>query len=137
MTPGEEIGVEIEEGKILITKFLTVGEPHPDGTRAVFFELNGQPRDVMVTDTSLEATVKTAVKADPANKTHVAATMPGMIVTVAAKEGDSVAKGQKLLSLEAMKMETTVYAEKDGKIGQVLVKPGSQVQTGDLLVTVE
>ena len=63
--------------------------------------------------------------------------MPGMVVLVSVQQGDRVAKGQKLLTLEAMKMETTVYAERDAKIGKVLVKRGSQVETGDLLMTLE
>jgi pyruvate carboxylase len=134
---GEEFSVDIEPGKTLIVKFLTIGEPHPDGTRTVFFELNGQPRDVTVVDHSLEADVKKRVKADPADTGQIGASMPGMVVTVAVEPGNSVAKGQKLLSLEAMKMETNIYAERDGKIGQVLVSPGSQIETGDLLVTIE
>ena len=60
--------------------------------------------------------------------------MPGMVVTVAVQAGDGVKKGQKLLTIEAMKMETTISAERDGKIADVLVKPGSQVATGDLLL---
>ena len=134
---GQEIAVDIEEGKTLIVKFLTISEPHPDGSRTVFFELNGQPRDVSVIDQSLEPTAKQNIKADPANIKHVGASMPGMVVTVAVQPGDQVAKGQKLLSLEAMKMEATVYAERDGKVAQVLVKRGTQVAAGDLLITFE
>ena len=137
LNPGEEVALEIEKGKTLIVKFLTVGEPHPDGSRTVFFELNGQPRDVRILDQSLEPEKKQAIKADPANPNHVAASMPGMVVTVAVQEGDSVKKGQKLLSLEAMKMETTMQAENGAKVAQVLVGPGSQVETGDLLVVLE
>jgi len=134
---GEEISVDIEEGKTLIIKFLTISDPHADGQRTVFFELNGQPRDVTVADLSLEASKVTNVKADPADPKQVGAGMPGMVVTVGVKVGDSVAKGQKLLSLEAMKMETTIYSEVDGKVAEVLVKPGSRVETGDLLVRIE
>ena len=135
--PGEEIAVDIEPGKRLIVKFLTLGDPHPDGKRTVFFELNGQPRDVTVVDKSLEPDRPTNVKADPANPNQVGASMPGMVVTVAVQPGNPVKKGQKLLSLEAMKMETNIHAERDGRIGQVLVRPGLQVATGDLLVTFE
>ncbi|MFN0196617.1 MAG: pyruvate carboxylase, partial [Planctomycetaceae bacterium] len=133
--PGEEIAVDIEPGKRLIVKFLTVGDPHPDGRRTVFFELNGQPRDVTVVDKSREPDRPTNVKAEPGNPNHVGTNMPGMVVTVAVQPGKVVTKGQKLLSLEAMKMETNVYADRDGKIGQVLVRPGLLVTTGDLLVT--
>ncbi len=131
---GEEVSVDIEKGKRLIVKFLTIGDPQPDGRRTVFFELNGQPREVTVLDHSLEGEVAVRKKADPNNPAHVAAPMPGVVVTVAVRAGDKVAQGQKLVSMEAMKMETTLYAERDGKIAEVLVQPGSQLETGDLVV---
>ncbi len=137
LVPGEEIAVEIEPGKTLIISFLTVGNPHPDGTRTVFFELNGQPREVTVRDHSLETDKNAAVKADAGNPGHVGSSMPGMVVSVAVAIGDHVKKGQKLLSLEAMKMETAVNTERDGRVADVLVAPGSQVETGDLLVVIE
>jgi pyruvate carboxylase len=133
--PGEEISLDIEPGKRLIMKFLTVGDPHADGKRTVFFELNGQPRDVTVVDHSQERTSSANVKAEPDNPNHIGANMPGMVVKVEIKPGDTVTKGQMLLSLEAMKMTTNVHAERDGKIGQLLVRPGLQVAAGDLLVT--
>jgi pyruvate carboxylase len=135
--PGEELSIDIEPGKTLIIKLLTVGEPHPDGTRTVFFELNGQPRSVSVTDKSLKGDVVRRPKADPANPKQIAAPMPGLVVTVAVKAGDHVTKGQKLLSLEAMKMETTLYAESDGRVADVLVKPGTPVEAGELVVQME
>jgi len=135
--PGEEFAVDIEEGKTLIVKFLTVSEGHADGKRTVFFELNGQPRDASVVDRSLETESLARVKADMENPRHVGASMPGMIVTVAVKPGDKIAKGQKLLTLEAMKMETTLNAERDATVMAVHVAPGLQVETGDLLVELE
>jgi pyruvate carboxylase len=134
---GEEIQIEIEKGKTLIVKYLTMSDPHPDGTRTVFFEFNGQPRDVTVSDNSLVGQDSKVIKADPSNPDHLGASMPGMVVLVAVQPGDVVAKGQKLLSLEAMKMESTIYAERDGKVGQLFVKPGSQVDSGDLLLKFE
>jgi pyruvate carboxylase len=132
---GEEMAIDIEEGKTLIVKFLNIGEPHADGKRTVFFELNGQPRDVTIVDRSLEGAAIKTVKAEPGNKQQVGASMPGMVVSVAVKPGDAVAKGQKLLSLEAMKMETTVVADAAGKIAEIFVKPGTRVETGDLMLT--
>jgi pyruvate carboxylase len=134
MEPGEEIAVDIEEGKRLIIKFLAVGTPHPDGKRTVFFELNGQPRDVTVVDHSLEPAADLSLKADPGNPNHVAAGMPGMVVTVAVQAGDAVKKGQKLLALEAMKMQTTITADRDAKVAEVHAAAGKQVETGDLLI---
>jgi pyruvate carboxylase len=134
LQPGEEFSVDIEEGKTLITKYLTMSEPYADGRRTLYFELNGQPRDVTVLDQAQGVTQKEAPKADSENPKHVGAGMPGMVVAVAVKVGQTVAKGEKLLSLEAMKMESTVYAQADGVIEEILVKPGTQIQSGDLLI---
>ncbi len=134
---GEELAIDIETGKTLIVRFLTVSEPHPDGKRTVSFELNGQPRDVTVVDKSLEPETKQSPKADPNDPKQVGSSMPGMVVTVAVVPGDKVKKGQKLLSLEAMKMEATVHAEHDGTIAQILVKPATRVETGDLMIVFE
>ncbi|NQW46903.1 MAG: pyruvate carboxylase, partial [Planctomycetes bacterium] len=132
--PGEELAVDIEPGKTLVIRLLSVGEPHIDGTRTVFFELNGQPRSVSVADKSLEAKIQRRPKAAVGDAREVGAPMPGLIVTVAVRPGDTVTKGQKLLSLEAMKMETTVYAERDGKVAEVLVSPGTPVEAAELVV---
>lgn len=135
MTPGEEIAVDIEPGKTLIIKFLTVGEAQPDGTRTVFFELNGQPREVTVTDRSLQSAVAERLKADPKNAKQIGAIFPGLVIKVTVQPGDQVVAGQKLVMLEAMKMEATICAEVAGEVSQVHVVAGTQVETGDLLVT--
>jgi pyruvate carboxylase len=137
MEPGEEISIDIEKGKTLIIKFLTVGDPHPDGNRLVFFELNGQPREVLVQDRSLAGEGKIHPKAEPGNLFQVGAPMPGLVVSVTVASGEQVAVGQKLFTLEAMKMETTGYAERAGRVAEVLVKPGTQVEAGDLLLRFE
>jgi pyruvate carboxylase len=138
MQTGEEISIDIEPGKTLILKFLTIGEPQPDGRRVVYFELNGQPREVVVIDKSLDTGVlKIRAKAEAGNVKHVAAPMPGAVVGVAVADGEEVVAGQKLLTLEAMKMETTLYAERAGKIAEVLVRPGAQVEGGDLVIRFE
>ena len=137
MTPEQELSVEIEPGKTLIVKFLAQGEPRPDGTRVGYFELNGQPREVVIDDRAREATVRKAPKADPADANHVGAPMPGKVNAVAVKAGDEVAEGDKLLSIEAMKMETAVYAPRAASIAAVNVEPGLTVSAGDLLVELE
>ena len=134
---GEEIAVEIERGKTLIVNFITVGEPRPDGKRTVFFELNGQPRDVTVVDRTLEPETVAAVQADPDDPKQIGSKMPGMIVDVAVRVGSMVAQGDELLSLEAMTMETTIYAESEGKVAEVLVFRGSNVAPGDLMIRLE
>jgi pyruvate carboxylase len=137
MSAGEEINVEIEPGKTLILRYLTTGEAREDGMRTVFFELNGQPREVTIPDRGREAAVHRAPKADPDNRNHVAAPMPGKVSTVAVNKGDAVVSGARLLSIEAMKMETAVYSPRDAKVADVLVKPGSLVAAGDLLIVLE
>jgi len=137
MEAAEEISVDIEPGKTLIIKFLTVGDPHPDGRRLIFFELNGQPREVLVEDQALGGPTKTRPKAQPGDPLQVAAPMPGLVVSITAAPGEKVAAGQKLCVLEAMKMETTLYSEKAGRVAELLVQPGAQVEAGDLLIRLE
>ncbi len=114
---GDEISIEIESGKTLILRFLTTGEAREDGMRTVFFELNGQPREVAVVDRSKEATKHRNPKADPDDPNHVPAPMPGKISAVAVTKGQAVKAGERLLSIEAMKMETAVYSPRDAKGG--------------------
>jgi pyruvate carboxylase len=134
MLPGDEVSIEIERGKTLIVKFLTTGEVREDGTRTVFFELNGQPRAVSVVDRSASATVKRRPKADPDDPAHIASPMPGKVSSVAVRTNQAVKKGDRLLSIEAMKMETAVYAPRDGKIAEVHVEAGAAVEARDLLL---
>ncbi len=137
LAPGEEITIDIEPGRSLIITLLTVSEVHEDGTRTVFYELNGQPRSVRVTDHAVEGELHTHPKADPDNPHHVAASMPGKVTEVKVKKGDAIKKGQGILSLEAMKMEAAVYAPRDAQVGEVYVKSGSVVEAGDLLIVLE
>jgi pyruvate carboxylase len=136
MEPGNEIIIVIEEGKSLITKFLTISEAHPDGTRTVFFELNGQPREVTVLDNSLKVESSQRAKADPNNPGHVGAPIPGAITSITVGLGEGVKKGDRLLVMEAMKMQTTVYAPIDGKVQELLVQIGNTVEAKDLLVII-
>jgi len=137
MQRGDEIAVELEPGKALVIKFLTVGEPHPDGSRTVFFELNGQPREVNVRDRSLQAKAETSQKADPAKPGEIGAPIPGIVSSVAVELHHPVKKGDRLLVMEAMKMQSTVYAPVAGKVTQMLVQPGRHVEAKDLLLVIE
>ena len=134
LEPGEETVVEIERGKTLLIRLVAVGEPNDDGIRTVFFDLNGQPRHVTVQDRQSSGSSAAHVQADPSDPKQLAAAMPGLVTVVTVKAGEAVARGQKLLSLEAMKMETSMYAECDGEVAEVLVHPGTQVATGDLVI---
>ncbi len=100
----------------------------------MFFELNGQPRSVRVPDRSQVARRPAPRKVEPGNVRHVGAPMPGVVVTVTAAAGASVARGDLLLTLEAMKMETAVRAERDGQVAEVLARPGQAVEAKDLLI---
>ncbi|MCB9384652.1 MAG: pyruvate carboxylase [Bryobacterales bacterium] len=137
MQIGEETPIDIEPGKRLIVKFLTIGEPHADGTRTIFFELNGQPRQVNVRDQSLKVEEKARPKARAGVEGDVGAPTPGLITGLFVQAGDEVEKNAKLLTLEAMKMQSTVYAPAAGKVADVLVAPGDQVEAKDLLVVLE
>jgi pyruvate carboxylase len=134
---GEEIEVEIEKGKTLIVKLVSVGQAQADGTRIVYFELNGQPREIVVKDESIKTTVAAKIKADPGNENHIAATMPGTVIKVLVEKGEMVTRGDHLIITEAMKMETTVQAPFTGVIKDIYVKNGEAIQTGDLLIELD
>lgn len=136
VTSGEEITVEIEPGKTLIIKFLTSSEAHPDGTRTLFFELNGQPREVNVRDRALRVVERAHPKADPADPGHVAAPTAGIISGIAIQLNHTVDRGTKLLTLEAMKMQSNLYAPVAGRVTRILVTPGQHVEAKDLLLTI-
>ena len=134
MQPGDEITVDIERGKTLIVRYATTGEPHEDGTRTVYFELNGEPRSVHVPDRKQVAQRPPQRKVEPGNPKHLGAPMPGTVATVTTAAGRKVTRGEVLVTLAAMKMETAVRAEADGEVVEVIAKPGAQVDAKDLLV---
>ncbi len=134
---GDETTIEIEPGKMLIIKLNAIGRVQEDGTRNIYFELNGEPRQVTVNDLSMQKETVVARKADPDNAKHVGAPMPGKVFKILVNPGDAVKAGDPLLSTEAMKMETNVKAREDGVIAELLVKESKQVQQGDLLLIFE
>ncbi len=137
LQPGEEISVEIEEGKVLIIRLIGVGEADKDGKRLVSYELNGIAREILIADRNVTASTKTRAKADPADSSQVGAPIPGLIASLSATVGGKVKKGEKLLLMEAMKMQTTVYAPCDGVISEVTVEIGETVESKDLLVRIK
>jgi pyruvate carboxylase len=137
MQRGDEISVDIEPGKTLIVKHMTVSDPHEDGSRTVFFELNGQPRTVVVRDHSLKGKTTPNVKADPNLPGHVGAPIPGAVTSISVELNQRVERGDRLLVMEAMKMQTTVYAPVSGTVVQKLAHVGLHVEPKDLLVVIE
>ncbi len=135
MEPGQEISVHIEAGKTLNILFTAVGEVDEEGLVKVFFELNGQPRSVRIEDTTVVATVEKHPQAEEGNPDHVPAPMPGVVASVAVTEGQKIASGDLLLTIEAMKMETAIHADRDGTISQITVQAGTKVDAKDLLIS--
>jgi pyruvate carboxylase len=136
MQPGQEISAEIDPGKTIEVRLQAVGETNAEGDVRVFFELNGQPRTVRVPDRRVQAIAPKRPKAEAGNPGHVAAPMPGVIASVAVTEGQPVHAGDLILTIEAMKMETGLYADRPGVVQALHVQPGAQVDAKDLLVEI-
>ncbi|MBZ9700246.1 MULTISPECIES: pyruvate carboxylase [unclassified Mesorhizobium] len=135
MKPEDEVFVDIEKGKTLVVRCQAIGDVDDKGMVTVFFELNGQPRRVKVPGRAHGASAaKARRKAEPGNEAHVGAPMPGVVSALAVAAGQAVKAGDVLLSIEAMKMETALHAERDGTVAEVLVKAGDQIDAKDLLI---
>ncbi|MFT7668383.1 MAG: pyruvate carboxylase [Planctomycetota bacterium] len=134
---GEEIWVEIEEGKTLVISLNTVSRPDERGDVTVYFTLNGQGRQVIVQDRSMTEHLETGRKADANNPGQVGAPMPGVVLSVEVEVGSEVEEGDALLTLEAMKMETVVRAHRAGQVSELLVAVKDPVKAGDLLVVLQ
>ena len=132
----EERTIEIEPGKALVVRLTAVSETDEEGFVRVFFELNGQPRVIKAPNRSAVATRPARRKAEEGNVNHVAAPMPGSISSLAVKTGQEVRTGDIILSIEAMKMETTISAPRDGKVLELLIGPGQPVDAKDLLAVI-
>jgi pyruvate carboxylase len=130
----DEVSVELEPGKTLVLRLLGEREHPEEGELKLFFELNGQPRPMRIVRAGQQATKRSRPKAEDGNPTHIAAPMPGMVAAVAVKPGQKVAKGSPLLSVEAMKMETAITAERDATVIRLHVAPGDRVDAKDLLL---
>ncbi|MFV8813894.1 pyruvate carboxylase subunit B, partial [Aerococcus urinaeequi] len=137
MKTGETVNVEIQKGKVLYIRLIQIGELDETGQRIVFFELNGQSREIIVRDANAKTTAAVRRKADHGNTNHIAATMPGTILDVQVQQGDEIEEGQLLLISEAMKMETTLKAPRKAVVKELLVANGDQVNSGDLLLVLE
>jgi pyruvate carboxylase len=134
LVPGEEITVSIEKGKVLFIKLINIGAADKEGRRVISFELNGTPREAVVADKVVAPKAKARTKADPADVLQVGAPIPGMVTALNVTVGSRIAKGDRVATLEAMKMQTTLYAHADGVVSELLAALGDAVEAGDLLV---
>jgi len=137
MEPGDEISAEIDPGKTLEIRCQAISETSEDGEAKVFFELNGQPRVVRITDRKAKASAQSRPKAELGNPNHIGAPMPGVVASVAVQPGAQVKEGDLLLTIEAMKMETGIHAERDAVIKAVHVTPAAQIDAKDLMIELE
>jgi pyruvate carboxylase len=133
----ESLNITIEKGKTLHVKVLAIGELKTDGQREVFFELNGQLRSLFVRDKSAEKDIKIHPKAVQGHKGSIGAPMPGTVIEIKVKAGDLIKKGDPLVVLSAMKMETVVKSPIDGKITKVAIQNGQKLDGDDLLLDIE
>ncbi|MDA9223804.1 pyruvate carboxylase [Tateyamaria sp.] len=137
MQPGEEITAEIDPGKTLEIRLQAVGETNQDGEIKVFFELNGQPRVIRVPNRLVKSTTAKRPKVEDENENQIGAPMPGVVASVVVEKGQKVSEGDLLLTIEAMKMETGIHAERDASVKTVHVCPGDQIDAKDLLVELD
>ncbi|MDG3042261.1 pyruvate carboxylase [Roseicyclus marinus] len=137
MEPGEQIEAEIDPGVTLVIQLQAVGETTDDGEVKVFFELNGQPRMIRVPNRKIAAKTVKRAKAETGNPAHIGAPMPGVVASVAVTAGSKIKTGDLLLTIEAMKMETGLHAERDAVVKAIHVTPGGQIDAKDLLIELE
>ncbi|MCK0169650.1 pyruvate carboxylase [Aliiroseovarius sp. S1123] len=137
MEPGEEVSVEIDPGKTLEIRLQALGETDENGEVKVFFELNGQPRTIRVPNRLVKSSTQARPKAEDGNHNHIGAPMPGVVASVAVASGQQVKEGDLLLTIEAMKMETGIHAERDAVVTALHVQAGGQIDAKDLLIELE
>ncbi len=137
MVPGEEIIVELDKGKTLLIKLVSIGEPDYEGKVIIFFKVNGQTRNVVVQDRSIEINKVVHVKADKSDSKQIGAPLQGLLSTVLVSEGQKVKKNDPLFIIEAMKMETTIAASEDAEIEKVILKEGTMINSEDLVMVLK
>ena len=137
LRPGEETVLNIGEGKDVIVKFLEMSAPDEEGMRTLAFEVNGSMREIKILDKNLEVKADRRLKADKRNPGHLGSTIPGTVGGILVKEGDEVTVNMPLMTVEAMKMETTVVSKVNGKVDKIYVQEGDAVNQEDLLMSFE
>jgi pyruvate carboxylase len=135
MKEREEIAFDIDPGKTLVIRLSGSAPAEDEGVERLFFELNGQARTMRIEKSGRIAVAERprAVDGDPS---HIPAPMPGLVVTVGVQVGQRVRAGDPLASIEAMKMESQIRAERDLVIKAVHVKVGDVLTARDLMFEV-
>tara|TARA_Y100001970_G_scaffold267225_1_gene356873 strand:- start:931 stop:4371 length:3441 start_codon:yes stop_codon:yes gene_type:complete len=133
----KEYSLPIDKGKNLIVRYLAKGDPNANGTSSVFFELNGQPRTIEIQNNEFSKNISVKTKAEDGNLNHIGSPLPGQVAKIFVSSGEKVIKGDRVLVIEAMKMETTITAEKSGTINKLYVKSGDNVEIKDLLIEIK
>ncbi|WP_019854889.1 pyruvate carboxylase [Actinopolyspora mortivallis] len=135
LRPGEEYAVDLEQGVRLLIGVEAISEADERGVRTVMTVLNGQMRPIQVRDRSVASELPVAEKAEKTNPAHVAAPFSG-VVTLSVTEGQEVDSGQTVASIEAMKMEAAITAQRGGTVKRVAIGPVQQVEGGDLIIEI-
>ncbi len=134
---GEEIMIQLDEGKVIDIELLSINKPNSDGYRTVFFKVNGQYRNIQILDKSLNIVKHENEKADTNNESHIGAPLQGRLSEIFVKKGQKVKKNEALFIIEAMKMETTITASRNLEISNIKLKAGEMVNADDLVVIVK
>ena len=134
---GQELHLEVEPGQGMVIRLVAIGDADGEGRRPLFFDLNGQPRRIEIHDRTLGIAIERHAKADPEDPCQVGAPLPGLLASHAHSEGETVAAGEPLSVIEAMKMESNVTAPVTGRVKKIHIPAGEQIETGDLLITLE
>lgn len=137
MQPQEELTATMVDGRQIVIRYLTATDTDDQGSRKLFFEINGQPSSIVVQDNNTTASHASNERADLSNRYHIAAPMPGVISIILVEAGQTVLRGDVLLTMEAMKMETSIHAEQDATVKRVIATPGAQFDAKDLLIELE
>ncbi len=132
---GEETYLKIGEGKELLIKYMEASDPDEEGMRTLMFQVNGSIRHIKILDKNLEVKTDRKLKADKNNPQHLGSSIPGTVGKVLVKEGDPVTENMPLMTVEAMKMETTVVSKITGTVDKIYVQEGDSVHQDDLLIS--
>jgi pyruvate carboxylase len=135
LQPNEEIIVNLDKGKNIIIKFRYMGAPNEDGFREVFFQINGQTRNVLVKDNAIKTSKAEHIKCKGPN--DIGAPLQGSLLKILVQEGEEIVKDTPLFIIEAMKMETTICAPKSGKVTAILLKEKSMIEQDDCVIQIE